>query len=356
MTKAALQHYHARMQRVLDHIDAHLDGDLSLAALSGVAAFSVHHFHRQFSATFGLSAFRYVQLARLKRASYQLAFRTDANVTEIALDAGYDAPDAFARAFRERIGQVPSAFRKSPDWEPWLAAFGPLTDARSKHMTAYKTDDVAIRDFPATPVALMEHRGDPARVYETVQRFIIWRRANGLRPNGSATFSVFHSDPRTTPPDDFRLDLCAAIDRPIAANAEGVEAGLIPAGRCAVLRVIGDSENLEPPALFLYRDWLPASGEEVRDFPLFCQRIRFYPDVPEHETVTDLFLPLRYAPTFRIDFVVAQNGKPLIVSANSCLSTKLSLATKQDDFLLPDFEFSIFADASGNVLTIGTGE
>jgi AraC family transcriptional regulator len=60
-----------------------------------------------------------------------------------------------------------------------------------------------------------------------------------------------------------------------------------------VLRVIGSSENLERPALFLYRDWLPASGEEPRDFPLFCQRIGFYPDVPEHETITDLFLPIR---------------------------------------------------------------
>src|SRR5579863_4527202 len=38
--KAALQNYHARMQRVLDHIDQHLDDDLGLEALSNVAAFS----------------------------------------------------------------------------------------------------------------------------------------------------------------------------------------------------------------------------------------------------------------------------------------------------------------------------
>ena len=36
--KAALENYHARMQRVLDHIDQHLDSDLGLEALSGVAA------------------------------------------------------------------------------------------------------------------------------------------------------------------------------------------------------------------------------------------------------------------------------------------------------------------------------
>lgn len=293
MTITARDHYQARMQRVLDYIDRHLDEDLSLDVLSGVAAFSKHHFHRQFAAAFGLPVNRYVQLARMKHASYRLAFRGGGSVTDIALDVGYEAPDAFARVFRQRIGQSPSAFRKSPDWEPWLAAFGPLTDARSKHMTPYSRDDVTVRPFPATPVAFMKHQGDPGDVYETIQRFIAWRRQEGLGRETHATFCVFHSDPRTTPPAEFRLDLCVGTDRAVPANGEGVEAGMIPEGRCAMLRVIGQSENLEGPALFLYRDWLPASGEEPRDYPLFCQRVSLYPDVPEHETVTDLFLPIK---------------------------------------------------------------
>jgi len=291
--KAALDNYHARMQRVLDHIDQHLEHDLDLAAVSGVAAFSKYHFHRQFTAIFGLSVHRYVQLARMKRASYQLAYRGAASVTDVAMDAGYNAPDAFARAFRQRFGQSPSSFRKSPDWEPWLAAFGPLDNARSKLMqTNFTTNDVTIRDVPPTPVAIMEHRGDPMTIGATIQRFIAWRKATGLVPRVSATFTVYHDDPRTTPADAFRMDLCAATDRLIEPNDKGVVAGLIPGGRCAVLRVTGNSDNLEPAALFLYRDWLPDSGEEPRDFPLYCQRISFYPDVAEHEAVTDLYLPL----------------------------------------------------------------
>lgn len=294
MTKATLEHYHARMQRVLDHIDQHLDDDLGLDVLSGVAAFSKHHFHRQFTAIFGLPVHRYVQLAHMKRASYRLAFRDAASVTEIAMDAGYEAPDAFARAFRQRFGQSPSEFRKSPDWEPWLAAFGPLNNARSKLMqNIFSTEDVKIREVKETPVAVMEHRGDPATIGATIQRFIAWRRANDLSPTVSPTYNVFHSDPRSTPAAEYRLDLCVAADRLIKSDGKGVKNGLIPAGRCAVLRVIGNSDNLEPAALYLYRNWLPASGEELRDFPLYCQRLSFFPEVPEHEAVTDLFLPLR---------------------------------------------------------------
>jgi AraC family transcriptional regulator len=156
----------------------------------------------------------------------------------------------------------------------------------------FATDDVTIRDVPETRVAVMTHRGDPARLGETIQRFIAWRRAAGLRPGVSATYNVFPCDPRTTPPADFRLELCAATDRAIAPDDPAVVAGVIPGGRCAVLRVVGASDDLEPAALFLYRDWLPTSGETPRDFPLYCRRLTFFPDVAEHEAITELYLPL----------------------------------------------------------------
>jgi len=291
---AALAHYHARMQRVLDHVDRHLDADLDLDAVSDIAAFSKFHFQRQFAATFGVSLHRYIQLARLKRASWQLAFRDGLSVTEVAMDAGYAAPDAFARAFRQRFGQSPSEFRTAPEWDAWHNALAPLDDARSRLMQpGYTFADISIDDVPPVTVAVMEHRGDPAAIGTTIQRFIAWRRSVGLTPPGSATYNVFHTDPRTTLAADYHMDLCAGIDRPVAMTDAGIRPGIIPGGRCAILRVVGGGDRLEPAALFLYRDWLPVSGEEARDFPLYCRRISFFPEVPENEAVTELYLPLK---------------------------------------------------------------
>jgi AraC family transcriptional regulator len=294
MMKAALQNYHVRMQRVLDYVDQHLDGDLGLETLSRVAAFSKFHFHRQFTATFGLSVNRYVQLARMKRASHRLASKDVQSVTQIAMDAGYDAPDAFARAFRRRFGQSPSSFRKSPDWAPWLAAFGPLDKARSKLMQIFYTqDDVTIRKVPPTPVAILEHRGDRATLGATIERFIAWRKTAGLSPDTSPTFNIFRSERTPAVPADYSMDICVGTDQPIDANDEVMKAGVIPGGRCAVLRVVHDTHNLEPAALYLYREWLPASGEEARDFPIYCQRhFSSSPKAPVHEVIVELFLPL----------------------------------------------------------------
>lgn len=291
---AALDHYQARMQRVLDHIDRHLDGDLDLAAVSSVAAFSKFHFHRQFKATFGLSLHRYVQLARLRQASKRLADGQGPSVTDIALDAGYETPDAFARAFRQRLQQSPSDFRKSPDWAPWLQAFGPLNSARSKLMpTTFSPDQVTVREVAPTRVAMFEHRGDPETLDVTIQRFIAWRKAAGLSPKTSPTFNIWHTERRPADPADYRMDLCVGIgpDHLIDERDGTVRAGEIPGGRCAVLRVTGDTHNLEPAALYLYRDWLPASGEEMRDFPIYCQR--FFLDDPALGTAAELHLPLK---------------------------------------------------------------
>ncbi|PWC34262.1 AraC family transcriptional regulator [Azospirillum sp. TSO35-2] len=282
---------------MLRHIDGHLDDDLDLDRLSGVAAFSKHHFHRRFAALFGITVHRYVQLMRLKRASYRLAFR-DSPVLEIALDCGYEGPEAFARAFRRHLGQSPSGFRQRPRWTSWQDALQPLARIRTTHMpTDVPADAVTIVTVPATRVAVLEHRGDPATIGDSLRRFIAWRKAAGLPPRLSATFNLFHDDPATTPPNAFRLGLGAAIGEDADPARLGLaEAGLvvavIPAGRCARLRHTGTQEGLARAADQLCRVWFPQSGETRRDFPLYAQRIAFFPDVPEHEAITDLFLPL----------------------------------------------------------------
>ncbi len=45
-------------------------------------------------------------------------------------------------------------------------------------------------------------------------------------------------------------------------------------------------------AVYLYREWLPQSGELPGDFPIFFHYVNVGPDVQEHEMVTDVYLPL----------------------------------------------------------------
>ena len=162
LNTAAAQTYLARFRKVLEYIESHLDEDLAVERLRGIAAFLKYHFHRQFSELFGISVYKYVQLKRLKRASYQLAFRDHRRIVDIALASGYKGPEAFSRAFRKSKGQSPSEFRNQPQWIPWYATCQPLSELRIKHMNEkYRPDQVRIINFKDTKVAAFEHRGAP---------------------------------------------------------------------------------------------------------------------------------------------------------------------------------------------------
>ena len=291
-TATAAEAYRQRFRRVLAYIDRHLDEDLSATRLSLVAGFSRFHFHRQFSALFGIGAVEVVQQLRLHRAACSLAYR-DTRILDIAGEAGYDSHEAFGRAFRRRFGQTPSGFRQSPAWDDWHHHTRVLRTLRVHDMApTHRFDDVTILHFDGARVAALEHRGAPHRLGQTIRRFIAWRRAHRLPPSRHATYNIVHDDPVLTPDDEFRFEICTALDGPLPPNDDGVVEKTIAAGRCAVLRHHGSDDLLGASVEFLYRQWLPQSGEEPRDAPLFMQRVRFFPDVPESEAITDIFLPL----------------------------------------------------------------
>jgi hypothetical protein len=63
-----------------------------------------------------------------------------------------------------------------------------------------------------------------------------------------------------------------------------------------------------------------------------------------------------YAPSFRVDLFTPFQGKSMIWTLPKAISTKLTIATKLDDFAMPEFDFQGFADDSGNVLSYAVSE
>lgn len=288
MNDQRLNNYQARMHRVCDYIVRHLDDGLSLAEISEIAHFSKYHFHRQFAQFMGINLFRYIQLMRIKRASYQLVFQPDLRILDIALQSGFENHESFSRAFKKLFQQSPSEFRKQPQWLNWYKHY-PKPPKRG-----VKIMQVEIIDFPETKVAVLEHLGAPEKVNESVQVFVDWRIESQLSPHQkSETFGIVYSDPNNTPPDEFRFDICGSVVKNVPTNRQGVINKTIPAGRCARTYHIGSHDNIEESVYPLYFDWLPDNGEQVRDFPLFFKYVNFFPQVAEHELITEIYLPIK---------------------------------------------------------------
>ncbi|WP_278357921.1 AraC family transcriptional regulator [Idiomarina abyssalis] len=287
-----MSNYQGRFEKVISHIEANLDADLDIDTLCKLAHLSKYHFHRQCSAFMGMSVIKLVRLLRLKRAAYQLAYRDHERVLNIALANGYESHEAFSRVFKKHFNQSPSEFRKMANWNPWHLKYEPILKLRKNIMNNGTKFNVDVKAFPETLIAVMEHRGSPSLLGSSLQKFIEWRKLNHLPPSKSKTFNLVYDDPNVTAPDDYRLDIACSVDKPVAANDYGIVNKVIPAGRCAVVRHIGSDDSIGVIVSFLYTQWLPKSEVEVRDFPIYFERVSFFPDVPENEMITDIYLPI----------------------------------------------------------------
>ena len=280
--------YAKRFEAVLAYIDCHLEGDLSLNALSRIANFSAFHFHRQFSAFIGIPVSRYVQLMRLRRAAHQLVASPDTPVLEVACAAGFESPEAFSRAFKRAFGVAPSVFAKTPNWQAWSAVFVVPHLSRSISM------QIRIVEFAETRVAALEHRGAPGLLGQSVERFRQWRMRSGQSPvDQSRTFGIPYNNPDTVPEDDFHFAICGEIAEAVRPNTFSVQERVIPAGRCAVIRHAGSPDYIGETLYPLYREWLPSSNEELRDHPLFFHYLSVYPETPLDQWQTDVYVPLK---------------------------------------------------------------
>jgi AraC family transcriptional regulator len=177
-----------------------------------------------------------------------------------------------------------------PDWEGFSENKKLLLAISQSNQLGERSDmDVAIVTFANTPIAALEHHGPERLVYETSRKFIGWRQRMGIKPQNGDTYGLHYSSDGSS--NDYRFDISVSFAGPIEPNPEGIVSKLIPEGRCAKTRHIGSRDHI-PAADFLYRQWLPASGEELRDFPFFFHYLNVGPDVRDKDMVTDLYLPI----------------------------------------------------------------
>jgi len=100
----------SELGRVTEHIQAHLDQDLTLAHLGAVAYLSPYHFARRFQHSTGLPSHRFVVRQRIARARRVLA-TPEQSIAEISRLVGFRTPSHFTTVFRDVLGVTPEAYR-----------------------------------------------------------------------------------------------------------------------------------------------------------------------------------------------------------------------------------------------------
>ena len=102
----------AAVKEVLDHISLHYQEDLTVSELSGLSNYSEYYFMKLFRQYTGKTLVEYINDFRMEKAKYLLT-HSDAPVTEIAMQVGFNSTSYFIKKFQQSNKISPHKYRKS---------------------------------------------------------------------------------------------------------------------------------------------------------------------------------------------------------------------------------------------------
>jgi len=277
----------------------------SLVTLAEAQEVSTFRLLRAFRQELGLTTMEVSRRLRMRRAAMQLAFRHGQPIAAIALSSGYESHEAFTRAFQRILGCSPTVFRRQPDWTAFHRALdipelpGRLSagtrDTSTRHLTQSWTGMVSIVNLPVTRTLALVHepRHGGAPFEESLRAFIAWRRGRGgLSPRTHATWNVVFPPEHDEGEPTRAIAVATSARLRTSDRAAQIDTLIIGGGHYVRLRLEGPNSLLEPAISFLLETWCPAHAVIPRNAPLLLRRVRLFPDVPEHLSVTEIHLPI----------------------------------------------------------------
>jgi AraC family transcriptional regulator len=286
-----------RQRHGIDRVIAHLQQCLrsgeplpDLDALAAIAHQSPFHFHRLYRALTGETPGRTVARLRLLRA-LQLLAHADSRVTGVALEVGFESPQALARACRQALGATPSALRDDAalrtHWQHRLSL--PAGDG-ADDSTPLQVQVTALEPFD---VVVLRTRGAFDDLDQAFGQVYAWAAEQGLADHLQALVGIALNDHRDVPANACEFECGMGFGRAVADIPAPLRALTLGGGAYAVLRHVGSYAGLDAATDALLRQWLPDSGRALRDAPLYYHYLDDPENVPEAILRADICVPLR---------------------------------------------------------------
>ena len=151
---------------------------------------------------------------------------------------------------------------------------------------------VTIETMPELRVGAVRHLGsymDISRAFAKLGEIVA--RAKVQRTSDMVMLAIYYDDPQSTPAAELRSD--AALSFPRGATLpEDLTEQTVPAGRHARTTHVGPYNTLGEAWQSLIGEWLPSSGERMRNSPSY-EIYRNSPETTQPQDLrTDLYIPL----------------------------------------------------------------
>ena len=291
-----------RVNKAIWYVDTHLDSELSLGVIAGIANFSPYHFHRIFKSVVNEPLNVYITRKRIEKTAAVLMRQRQVSITELYTKYGFNSNSSYTRAFKKFYGVSPTEFRancpdrfskiskadskngqKSVLFEPYICS---MDEQKIQAMDA----NIEIKEMPELNVACIAHVLHN-NIRDAYKRLLEWAGEKGLLRDGDIQpLTIYHDSFKITAPDKVRMSACLILKDPVVVDGE-VVLTTIPKGKY----VIGHFE-IKPEAygatwseLFV---WLTKNGYKKSDKDAFEIYHNNFTLQPENISKVDFYIPI----------------------------------------------------------------
>jgi len=254
-----------RMTKAIDYLEGHLSDGADMERAACEANCSPFHFMRMFDVITGISPAEYVRRRRLSIAAVELS-SGETRILDLALKAGYDAPDSFARAFKREFGCLPSEARV-PGTK--LHCYPPLSFTiaiQGGVAMEYRIEKKG--EYRMTGLSTSQNSLDGSnfinipefwdQIMEDGRCDMLWKKASGSK---LGVVGVCYDHDMKTGIFSYAIAIETPADR--SGLPEGCIDIIVPESTWAIFTSRGSLvENFQNTIKRIYTEWFPASGRE----------------------------------------------------------------------------------------------
>lgn len=289
--------YRKSLEQAVIYIENHLGYNIKVEDVAKAAGYSYYHLNRQFTAILGESIGSYIKKRRLADASKKLLY-SDLKIIDIAIEYGFDSPEAFSRAFKAIYKVSPQSYRQNR-LDIFIGGKERLDTGLLDHLVRNVTVHPRIVELPEIRVAGI--RGETTLRDNRLRE--LWDRTNSLYsqiPNripGGRSFGICEACAENTLYTMNEDILFTEVAGTEVSSFEGLTEPfvqkVIPGGRYAVFTHRGTLRMLPQTFDYIWGTWFLTTKEKLdwrEDFELYDERFLGY-DHPDSEV--DLYIPVR---------------------------------------------------------------
>lgn len=280
--KTTQEEYQKCVNAVVDYINLHLGEEIDLKSLAKISHFSPFYFHRIMKAFLGEPIGTFIVRTRTEAAARLLRY-SDAPIADIAYRIGYSSPSSLSKVFKQFYGISPLEYRNNKNFVIMKPAIiRPDLELTREVKEVSARNVIYIRLFG--DYKMNDYGGTYMRLFQFIQE-------QQLPMGEGLPLCIYHDDPKVTPADKLRTDVCMVMPEAVAPKGD-VGFKQIPAGRYAIFLYKGSYEYLQAVYDTIYGKHIPEMECTLRDEPSAERYMNNPVTTAPEELLTEIYIPV----------------------------------------------------------------